>query len=139
VIVRAKLYSRPPAFGTRDSGRPAIPGEADDSATPRSLSPTRASAFGHRIRLKDLLPGAEVELAGGDGDDDFAAHHLPHEVGVGVFFAGAVVVIGDRFTAEAASRAKNRSLKDRRSPAQGAVRRWRTEPWVNGPTNVFAA
>jgi hypothetical protein len=41
--------------------------------------------------LKDLLPGAEVEFAGGDGDDDFAAHDLPFEVGVGVVFAGAAM------------------------------------------------
>jgi hypothetical protein len=48
------------------------------------------------LAVKDLLPGAEVELAGGDGDDDFAAHDLPLEVGVGVVFAGAVVMSGER-------------------------------------------
>src|ERR1700730_2006113 len=40
--------------------------------------------------VKDLLPGAEVELAGGDGDDDFAAHDLPLEMGVGVGIACTV-------------------------------------------------
>ena len=40
-----------------------------------------------------MFPRAEVEFAVGDGDDDFAAHDLAFEVGVGVVFAGAVVVV----------------------------------------------
>jgi len=43
--------------------------------------------------IEDLFPGAEVEFAVGDRDDDFAAHYLAFEVGIGVVFAGAVVVI----------------------------------------------
>jgi hypothetical protein len=43
------------------------------------------------LAVEDLLPGAEVELALGDGDDDLAAHDLAFEVGVGVVLAGAVV------------------------------------------------
>src|SRR5262245_56439415 len=43
------------------------------------------------LAVEDLLPGAEVELAVGDGDDDLAAHDLPLHVGVGVVLAGAVV------------------------------------------------
>ena len=36
---------------------------------------------------------AEVELAVGDGDDNFAAHDLAFVVGVGVVFSSAVVEI----------------------------------------------
>src|ERR1051326_8259889 len=43
--------------------------------------------------VEDLFPGAEVETAVGDGDDDLATHHLSLNVSVGVVFAGAVVVI----------------------------------------------
>ncbi len=44
--------------------------------------------------VEDLFPGAEIEFAFGDGDDDFAAHDLALEMGVGVVFAGAVVAVG---------------------------------------------
>jgi hypothetical protein len=40
-----------------------------------------------------LLPGAEVELAGSDRDADLATHDLPLEMGVGVVFASAVVIL----------------------------------------------
>jgi hypothetical protein len=43
--------------------------------------------------VEDLLPGAEVEFAGGDGGDDLAAHDLSLEMGVGIVFAGAVVAV----------------------------------------------
>src|SRR5436305_6543179 len=66
------------------------------------------------LAVEDLLPGAEVELAGGDGDDNFAAHDLPLEMGVGVVFPGAVVAIGERFMVEASSIARNIGLKGRR-------------------------
>src|SRR3974390_1537079 len=41
------------------------------------------------LAVEDLFPRAEVEFAGGDGDDDFPAHDLALPVGVGVVFAGA--------------------------------------------------
>ena len=44
--------------------------------------------------VEDLFPRAEIQFALGDGDDDFAAHDLALEMGVGVVFAGAVVLIG---------------------------------------------
>src|SRR5271157_2878001 len=46
------------------------------------------------LAVKDLLPRAEVELAGGDGDHDFPAHDLALHVGVGVVFTGTVVTVG---------------------------------------------
>ena len=46
-----------------------------------------------KLSVKYLFPGAEVEAAFGDGDDDFAAHDLALEMGVGVVLAGAVVVV----------------------------------------------
>ena len=44
--------------------------------------------------VENLFPRTEIEFAVGDGDDDFAAHDLAFQVGVGVVFAGAVVSIG---------------------------------------------
>ncbi len=43
--------------------------------------------------VEDLLPGAEVELALGDGHHHLAAHDLAFHVGVGVVLAGAVVLV----------------------------------------------
>ena len=43
--------------------------------------------------VEDLFPRPEIEFAVGDGDDDFAAHDLALQVGVGVVFAGAVVAV----------------------------------------------
>ena len=51
------------------------------------------SAAAVEFGVIDLFPWAEVELAVGDGDDDFAAHDLALEVSVGVVFAGAVVLV----------------------------------------------
>src|SRR5687767_1842047 len=51
------------------------------------------AAVAVEFAVEDLFPGAEVKFAVGDGDDDFAAHDLAFEVGVGVVFAGAVVVV----------------------------------------------
>jgi hypothetical protein len=51
-------------------------------------------AFGSsaiEFAVEDLLPGAEVELSPGDGDDHFSAHELALHVGVGVVLPGAVV------------------------------------------------
>ena len=43
--------------------------------------------------VEDLFPRPQVELAYGDGDDDFAAHDLAFQVGVRVIFAGAIVPV----------------------------------------------
>ena len=45
------------------------------------------------LAVEDLLPGTEIELAVGDGDDDLPAHHLPLDVRVGVVLAGVVVMV----------------------------------------------
>ena len=43
--------------------------------------------------IENVFPRAEMQLAARNGDDDFTAHDLAFVVGVGVVFAGAVVVI----------------------------------------------
>jgi hypothetical protein len=55
------------------------------------LTSTRFRPAAVELAVEDLFPGAEVELAVGDGHDDLPAHHLPLHVGVGVVLAGAVV------------------------------------------------
>ena len=55
-----------------------------------SLSPSSVE-----FAVEDLFPRTEVEFALGDGDDDFAAHDLTLEMGVGVVFAGAIVAIAE--------------------------------------------
>jgi hypothetical protein len=45
------------------------------------------------LSIKDLFPRAEVKFAVGDRDDDFPAHDLAFEMGVGVVFTGAVVMV----------------------------------------------
>ena len=45
------------------------------------------------LAVEDLFPRAEVELAAGDGDDRFAAHDRPLQVGVGIVLAGKVVFV----------------------------------------------
>jgi len=45
------------------------------------------------LPVKDLLSGAQVELAVGDGHDDLAAHDLPLHVRVGVVLARVIVAI----------------------------------------------
>ena len=54
---------------------------------------TRFARLAVELAVEDLFPRAEVELAVGDGDDDLAAHDLAFHVGVGVVFAGAVVMV----------------------------------------------
>jgi hypothetical protein len=51
------------------------------------------SATAIEFAVEDLFPRAEVELAFGDGNDDLAAHDLAFHVGVGIVFAGAVVLV----------------------------------------------
>ena len=46
-----------------------------------------------KFAVVDLFPGAEVQFAFGDGDNDFTSHDLALEVCIGVVFAGAVVVV----------------------------------------------
>ena len=52
-----------------------------------NLDPEQVACLAHQ---------AEVEFAGGDGDDDFASHDLPLHVSVGVVFARAVVMVSLR-------------------------------------------
>src|SRR5262245_12379812 len=63
---------------------------------PDDLDQHPLGAAAVELAVEDLLPGAEVEPAAGDGDDDLAAHHLALVVGVGVVLAGAVVAVALR-------------------------------------------
>ena len=57
-----------------------------------SLSPSAIE-----FAVENLFPRSEIKFALGDCDDDFPAHDLPLEVGVGVVFAGLVVArVGGR-------------------------------------------
>src|SRR4051812_33365777 len=46
-----------------------------------------------KLSIKNLFPGAEIEFAFGDGDDDLTTHELAFHVRVGIVFTGAVVMI----------------------------------------------
>ncbi len=49
------------------------------------------------LAIEDLFPRTEIEFAGSNRYDYFAAHDLPFQVRIGVIFAGAIVpVAGDR-------------------------------------------
>ena len=77
-------YSFPPLSGLLAERWPLFPDDLDQH-------PLRPMAV--ELAVEDLLPRPEVELALGDRHDDFAAHDLPFQVGVGVVLAGAVVVV----------------------------------------------
>jgi len=47
--------------------------------------------------VENLFPRAEIEFAFSNCDDDFPAHDLTFQVGVGVVFAGSVMSIGTRW------------------------------------------
>jgi hypothetical protein len=60
---------------------------------PDDLDQDTLRAVAVELAVENLFPGAEVQLAPGDGADDLAAHDLPFQVGVGIVLAGAIVVI----------------------------------------------
>ena len=70
--------------GEVGSGRPLLPDDFDQRAFASSAIP---------LSVEDLFPRAEIEFAFGDGDNDFAAHHLPFEVSIGVILTGVVVTV----------------------------------------------
>ena len=77
-------------------GRGARPGEivpARDASVPDYFDEGAFASSSVKFAVEDLFPGAEIEFAFGDGDDDFAAHDLAFEMGVGIVFAGAVVMV----------------------------------------------
>ena len=45
------------------------------------------------LTVKDLFPGTEIELAFGDGDDDFPAHNLTFHMCVRIIFSRVVMAI----------------------------------------------
>ena len=50
-------------------------------------------ALAVELGVEDALPGAEVEATGGDGQGGFVVEKKGFEVGVGVIFAGLVVLV----------------------------------------------
>ena len=71
--------------------------DGDFLYSPMILMRTFFGAVAVELAVEDLFPRPKIELAISDGDDDFAAHDLAFHVGVGVVFAGAVVlVLGSR-------------------------------------------
>jgi hypothetical protein len=65
---------------------------------PDDLHQHPLAAAAVEFTVEDLLPRAKVELPFGDGDDDFPAHDLPFQVGIGVVLPRPVVmVVLDRF------------------------------------------
>jgi hypothetical protein len=94
-----------------------------------------------------LLPGAEVKLAVRDGDDHLAARDLSLEMGVGVVFAGAVVLVAGRrgvergppfqpllvvFVETGFLVINEHARRDAPALASGPERRWSTPPAANG-------
>ena len=45
-----------------------------------------------KLAIKNLFPGAEIESAVGDGNNNLPAHDLPFHMGVGVVFTDIVPV-----------------------------------------------
>ena len=60
---------------------------------PHRLDHHPLSSLAVEFGIVDLLPGAEVQPAFGDGDDDLVMHEQAFQVGVAVDLAGAVMVI----------------------------------------------
>ena len=60
---------------------------------PDDLHQHPLSAAAVEFTVVDLLPRAKVELPFGDGDDDFPAHDLPFQVGIGVVLPRPVVMV----------------------------------------------
>ena len=58
-----------------------------------TLTSTRFLRPPSNSAIENLLPGAEIEFAIGDGDDNLASHHLPLHVCIGIILAGPVVAI----------------------------------------------
>ena len=46
-----------------------------------------------KFAVEDLLPRAEIKFTPGNGHDNFPTHDLPFHVGIGIIFAGAVVMV----------------------------------------------
>src|SRR5688572_1356270 len=70
-----------------------IPHSATLNLLPDDLNQYTFCPSAVKFAIKDLLPGAEVQLAGGDPDHDLAAHDLTLVVRVGVVLAGAIVLV----------------------------------------------
>jgi len=51
------------------------------------------AALAVEFGIEDALPGAEVELAVGDGEGGFVMQEQSFQMGVGVVFTGLVVLV----------------------------------------------
>src|SRR6516164_2744845 len=84
---------RPKSESLRRHGKARSSRKARKALLANDLNQSAFAAAAIEFAVEDLFPWAEVELAPGDGDHDFAAHDLAFHVGVGVVFAGAVMLV----------------------------------------------
>ncbi len=66
------------------------------SSFPNDLHQHPLAAAAVELAVEDLLPGAEIEPAIGDGHHHLPAHDLPFQVGVGVVLPDVVAVLRHR-------------------------------------------
>ena len=60
------------------------------------LTNTRLLASAIKLAVEDLLPGAEVELALCDGNDNLPPHDLPLQMPIGIILTGIMPVLRHR-------------------------------------------
>ena len=86
--------------------RPAVGSQEKRQSTRPPVSPLLSDDFHQdafapapvEFSVEDLLPGAEVQLAVGDGNDDFTPHDLTLQMGVGIVLSGIIVaILANRF------------------------------------------
>src|SRR6185437_13756966 len=102
----ARPQARARASASRPHGPPATPAGSLPSrrrraalARPARSTPTARSALAMpappavEFGIVDLLPGPEIELAGGDGNNDFVVHQQALQMRIAIGLAGAVVLV----------------------------------------------
>src|SRR5262249_43272899 len=89
---RISLDSRLKHAGMTDLGVPKT------TLISHNFPPHPFAPSGVELPVENLLPRAKIEFALGNGDDNFASHHLSFYVRIGIVFAGIVVaILLDRF------------------------------------------
>ena len=67
---------------------------ASDLLFPDYLDQHSLFSLSIEFAVENLFPRSEIQFAFGDRDDNFTAHDLTLEMGIGVIFSGPVVSIG---------------------------------------------
>ncbi len=60
---------------------------------PNYLHQHSFSASAVKFAIENLFPGAEIQFAAGYCHNDFPAHDLPFEVGIGIILAGSIMIV----------------------------------------------